>query len=52
MADSNTAHATQRSLDDFVTRAEFHQTLHAMEIRLGGLIVAVAGITVAIIKLT
>ena len=39
-------------LDDFVTRAEFHQTLHAMEIRLGGLIVAVAGITVAIIKLT
>ena len=39
-------------LDDFVTRAEFHKALHAMEIRLGGLIVAVAGITVAIIKLT
>lgn len=39
-------------LDDFVTRAEFHQALHAMEIRLGGLMVAVAGIALAISKLT
>lgn len=52
MADFNTAYEMQRSLDDLVTRAEFHKALHAMEIRLGGLIVAVVGIGVAIIKLT
>ena len=39
-------------LDDFVTRAEFHQALHAMEIRIGGLVIAVAGICLAIAKLT
>ena len=39
-------------LDDFVTRAEFHQALHAMEIRIGGLVIAVAGICLAIVKLT
>ena len=39
-------------LDDFVTRAEFHQAMHQQTIRLGGLMVAVAGIAVAIIKLT
>ncbi len=39
-------------LDHFVTRAEFHQALHAMEIRLGGLAVALTGIALAIAKLT
>ena len=38
-------------LDDFVTRAEFHQALHAMEIRIIGVTVAAVGIGVAIIKL-
>jgi hypothetical protein len=38
-------------LGDFVTRAEFHQALHAMEIRLGGLAVALTGIALAIAKL-
>ncbi|MCY3920368.1 MAG: hypothetical protein OXG38_11290 [Chloroflexi bacterium] len=52
MADFNTAYEMQRSLDDFVTRAEFHQALHAMEIRLGGLAVALTGIALAIAKLT
>ena len=52
MTDFNTARETQRLLDDFVTRAEFHHALHAMEVRLGGLAVAVTGIGVAIIKLT
>ena len=52
MTDFNTAYETQRSLDDFVTRAEFHQALHAMEIRLSGLMIAVTGIAVAIVKLT
>ena len=40
-------------LDDFVTRAEFHQALRTRwTIRIGGLVIAVAGICLAIVKLT
>ncbi len=39
-------------LDDFVTRAEFHQALHQQTIWLTGLMIAVTGIAVAIVKLT
>ena len=37
---------------DYMTPAQFHQALHAMEIRLSGLAVALTGIAVAIAKLT
>ena len=52
MARFNTRRAPLERPDDPLTPAEFHQALHAMEIRLSGLAVALTGIAVAIVKLT
>ena len=52
MARFNTRRAPLERPDGPFTRADLHAGLRAMEIRLSGLIIALAGIAVAIVKLT
>ena len=51
MAKFNTRRAPLERPDDPLTPAEFHQAIRRQTIRLSGIIIAVTGIGVAIVKL-